>query len=233
MGKFNWHDRGLKRVVQAVREYIRKIYEDQDGIGTDKKNIGSIDFLDEEHDKIDMPAFNDESYDELDGIPYIRVLYQFKNNYDSNPMAQDDAVGKRHEYFRLLMSEIDELLDRHFRYNDTEVRGKLIPNSDKFVIAFFSGAADTYASRGPKAKSVVEQKIQAVLNDDDWGYMSSREFGMTESTETDLPILEEYINEGSSLEVVDGKDDIGEHFKKYMKKKKAEEPKKKKTCCGC
>lgn len=41
------------------------------------------------------------------------------------------------------------------------------------------------------------------------------------------------INEGCTLEVVDGKEDIGEHFKKYMKKKKAEEPKKKKTCCGC
>ena len=60
-----------------------------------------------------------------------------------------------------------------------------------------------------------------------------------------LPILEEYINEGCTLEVVDEKDDIGEHFKKYMKKKKAEEPKttkkkaeepktkKKKTCSGC
>ena len=58
-----------------------------------------------------------------------------------------------------------------------------------------------------------------------------------------LPILEEYINEGCALEVVDEKDDIGEHFKKYMKKKKAEEPKKKKaeepktkkkkTCSGC
>lgn len=50
-----------------------------------------------------------------------------------------------------------------------------------------------------------------------------------------LPILEEYINEGCNLEVVDEKDDIGEHFKKYMKKKKAEEPKtkKKKTCSGC
>lgn len=48
-----------------------------------------------------------------------------------------------------------------------------------------------------------------------------------------LPILEEYINEGCTLEVVDGKEDIGEHFKKYMKKKKAQEPKKKKTCCGC
>lgn len=41
------------------------------------------------------------------------------------------------------------------------------------------------------------------------------------------------ITEGSSLEVVDGKEDIGEHFKKYMKKKKAEKPNKKKTCCGC
>lgn len=56
---------------------------------------------------------------------------------------------------------------------------------------------------------------------------------INESEENDLPILEEYINEGSSLEVVDGKEDISEHFKKYMKKKKAEEPKKKKTCCGC
>lgn len=54
-----------------------------------------------------------------------------------------------------------------------------------------------------------------------------------ESEENELPILEEYIDEGSSLEVVDGKEDIGEHFKKYMKKKKAEKPKKKKTCCGC
>ncbi len=43
-----------------------------------------------------------------------------------------------------------------------------------------------------------------------------------ESAETDLPILEEYINEGCTLEVVDGKEDIGEHFKQYMKKKKAE-----------
>lgn len=56
---------------------------------------------------------------------------------------------------------------------------------------------------------------------------------MRQKIETDLPILEEYINEGCTLEVVDGKEDIGEHFKKYMKKKKAEEPKKKKTCCGC
>ena len=58
---------------------------------------------------------------------------------------------------------------------------------------------------------------------------------VTESkdTDVDLPILESYITEGSSLDVVDGKEDIGEHFKKYMKKKKAEEPKKKKTCCGC
>lgn len=54
-----------------------------------------------------------------------------------------------------------------------------------------------------------------------------------ESAENELPILEEYINEGCTLEVVDGKEDIGEHFKKYMKKKKAEEPKKKKTCSGC
>ena len=40
---------------------------------------------------------------------------------------------------------------------------------------------------------------------------------------------------GCTLEVVDGKEDIGEHFKQYMKKKKAEEPKtkKKKTCSGC
>ena len=50
---------------------------------------------------------------------------------------------------------------------------------------------------------------------------------MRQKIETDLPILEEYINEGCALEVVDGKEDIGEHFKKYMKKKKAEEPKKK------
>lgn len=56
---------------------------------------------------------------------------------------------------------------------------------------------------------------------------------VNESEENDLPILEEYTNEGCSLEVVDGKEDIGEHFKKYMKKKKAEESKKKKTCCGC
>ena len=50
-----------------------------------------------------------------------------------------------------------------------------------------------------------------------------------------LPILEEYINEGCTLEVVDEKDDIGEHFKKYMNKKKADEPqtKKKKTCSCC
>lgn len=59
------------------------------------------------------------------------------------------------------------------------------------------------------------------------------ESNTNESAENELPILEEYIDEGSSLEVVDGKEDIGEHFKKYMKKKKAEEPKKKKTCCGC
>lgn len=56
---------------------------------------------------------------------------------------------------------------------------------------------------------------------------------VNEAEENELPILEEYIKEGSSLDVVDGKEDIGEHFKKYMKKKKAEEPKKKKTCCGC
>jgi hypothetical protein len=56
---------------------------------------------------------------------------------------------------------------------------------------------------------------------------------VNESEENELPILEEYTNEGCTLEVVDGKEDIGEHFKKYMKKKKAEEPKKKKTCCGC
>lgn len=54
-----------------------------------------------------------------------------------------------------------------------------------------------------------------------------------ESAENELPILEEYSNKGCALEVVDGKEDIGEHFKQYMKKKKAEEPKKKKTCCGC
>lgn len=54
-----------------------------------------------------------------------------------------------------------------------------------------------------------------------------------ESAENELPILEEYINKGCTLEVVDGKEDISEHFTKYMKKKKAEEPKKKKTCCGC
>ena len=41
------------------------------------------------------------------------------------------------------------------------------------------------------------------------------------------------INKGCTLEVVDGKENIGEHFKKYMKKKKAEEPKKKKTCRCC
>lgn len=56
---------------------------------------------------------------------------------------------------------------------------------------------------------------------------------VNEVEENELPILEEYIEEGSSLEVVDEKEDIGEHFKKYMKKKKAEEPKKKKTCCCC
>lgn len=56
---------------------------------------------------------------------------------------------------------------------------------------------------------------------------------VNEAEENELPILEEYIEEGGSLEVVDGKEDIGEHFKKYMKKKNAEEPKKKKTCCGC
>lgn len=56
---------------------------------------------------------------------------------------------------------------------------------------------------------------------------------VNEAEENELPILEEYIEEGSSLEVVDEKEDIGEHFKKYMKKKKAEEPKKKKTCCCC
>jgi hypothetical protein len=56
---------------------------------------------------------------------------------------------------------------------------------------------------------------------------------VNESEENELPILEEYTNEGCTLEVVDGKEDIGEHFKKYMKKKKAEEPKKNKTCCGC
>lgn len=56
---------------------------------------------------------------------------------------------------------------------------------------------------------------------------------VNEAEENELPILEEYIEEGSSLKVVDRKEDIGEHFKKYMKKKKAEEPKKKKTCCGC
>jgi hypothetical protein len=56
---------------------------------------------------------------------------------------------------------------------------------------------------------------------------------VNESEENELSILEEYTNEGCTLEVVDGKEDIGEHFKKYMKKKKAEEPKKKKTCCGC
>lgn len=54
-----------------------------------------------------------------------------------------------------------------------------------------------------------------------------------ESAENELPILEEYSNKGCTLEVVDGKEDIGEHFKQYMKKKKAEEPKKKKTCSGC
>lgn len=54
-----------------------------------------------------------------------------------------------------------------------------------------------------------------------------------ESAENELSILEEYINEDCTLEVVYGKEDIGEHFKQYMKKKKAEEPKNKKTCCGC
>lgn len=50
-----------------------------------------------------------------------------------------------------------------------------------------------------------------------------------ESAENELPILEEYINKDCTLEVVYGKEVIGEHFKKYMKKKKAEEPKKNKT----
>lgn len=59
------------------------------------------------------------------------------------------------------------------------------------------------------------------------------ESNTNESVENELPILEEYVNEGCTLEVVDGKEDIGEHFKKYMKKKKAEEPTKKKTYCGC
>ena len=61
------------------------------------------------------------------------------------------------------------------------------------------------------------------------------ESNTNESVENELPILEEYVDEGCTLEVVDGKEDIGEHFKKYMKKKKAEEPKtkKKKTCSGC
>lgn len=54
-----------------------------------------------------------------------------------------------------------------------------------------------------------------------------------DTTDVDLPIIESYINECCTLEVVDGKEYIGEHFKKYMKKKKAEELKKKKTCCCC
>ena len=46
-----------------------------------------------------MPKFNNEFYDNLNGISYIRVLYQYKNNYDTNPAFQEDAVGKRHKYF--------------------------------------------------------------------------------------------------------------------------------------
>lgn len=94
--------------------------------------------------------------------------------------------------FGSLMHEINEILDRRFRHNGTEVKGKLIPNSDKFVIAFFSGSADIYRNHNTKIKNLVEQKIQEVLNNDDWGDMSSREFGMTESI--DLPIREEYMS---------------------------------------
>ena len=46
-----------------------------------------------------MPTFNNEYYDELNGISYIRVLYQFKNNYNTNPIAQYDTVGRRYERF--------------------------------------------------------------------------------------------------------------------------------------
>ncbi len=56
---------------------------------------------------------------------------------------------------------------------------------------------------------------------------------INESAENELPILEEYINKDCTSEVVHEKEDIGEHFKKYMKKNKAEEPTKKKTCRGC
>lgn len=139
-----------------------------------------------------MPTFNNEYYDELNGISYIRVLYQFKNNYNTNPIAQYDTVGRRYVCFGSLMHEINEILDRRFRHNGTEVKGKLIPNSDKFVIAFFSGSADIYRNRNTKIKNLVEQKIQKVLNNDDWGDISSREFGMTESI--DLPIREEYMS---------------------------------------
>lgn len=48
-----------------------------------------------------------------------------------------------------------------------------------------------------------------------------------ESAENELPILEEYINKDCSLEVVYGKEDIGEHFKKYMKKKESRRTKEK------
>ena len=81
-----WNDKRLVQVVQYIREYIQKIYEDGEGYANVKKSTGLVDFLDEEHGKIDMPMFNNEYYDELNGISYIRVLYQFKNNYNTNPL---------------------------------------------------------------------------------------------------------------------------------------------------
>lgn len=93
--------------------------------------------------------------------------------------------------------------------------------------------ADKYSSDGMRI-------IQKYVNVSDWLPESAICVRLVKDTvaesknsDIDLPILEEYTNEGCTLEVVDGKEDIGEHFKKYMKKKKAQEPKKKKTCCGC
>lgn len=80
----------------------KKIYEDGEGYANVKKSTGLVDFLDEEHGKIDMPTFNNEYYDELNGISYIRVLYQFKNNYNTNPIAQYDTVGRRYECFWII-----------------------------------------------------------------------------------------------------------------------------------
>lgn len=48
-----------------------------------------------------------------------------------------------------------------------------------------------------------------------------------ESAENELPIREEYINKDCTLEVVYGKEGIGEHFKKYMKKKESRRTKEK------